>query len=125
MGMGLSVDDFGTGYSSLRHLSSLPVSGLKIAPGFVADLERGSSENVIVHAIVLMADSLGKSIIAEGIETAEQLERVQMAGCLAGQGFFLSRPLTGEQVDLLIDRLAKRPDHGSVAHRDTANSMFR
>ena len=125
LGIGLCVDDFGTGYSSLRHLSSLPVSGLKIAPGFVTDLERGSNENVIVHAIVLIADSLGKSIIAEGIETAEQLERLQVAGCKAGQGYFLSRPLTAEQVDLLITKLIAQAEHPSVAHRDTAYSLFR
>ena len=73
LGVGLSVDDFGTGYSSLRHLSTLPVNSLKIDRAFVAEMQRGSNEAAVVRAIVLLGNSLGKSIIAEGIETAEQL----------------------------------------------------
>jgi len=105
-GVGLSVDDFGTGYSSLRHLSKLPVNGLKLAPGFVADLDRSANGMAIVHSIVLMARSLGKSIIAEGIESAEQLARLQEAGCIAGQGYFLARPLAVGVVDQFLDGLA-------------------
>ena len=105
-GVGLSVDDFGTGYSSLRHLSNLPVNGLKLAPGFVADLDRGANGMAIVHSIVLMARSLGKSIIAEGIETAEQLARLQETGCVAGQGYFLARPLPVDVANQFLDDLA-------------------
>jgi EAL domain-containing protein (putative c-di-GMP-specific phosphodiesterase class I) len=123
-GVGLTVDDFGSGYSSLRHLSSLPVNGLKLAPGFVAEMERGDNESVIVHAIVLIADSLGKSIIAEGIETAGQMERLQAAGCQAGQGFYLSRPLVPQQVELLLDKLLQSTGPLPAAHRDTAHSLF-
>jgi diguanylate cyclase (GGDEF)-like protein/PAS domain S-box-containing protein len=104
-GVGVSVDDFGTGYSSLRHLSSLPVNELKLDRGFVADLERGASEETVVQAIVMMGRSLGKVITAEGIETAEQLARLKHAGCRAGQGFYLSPPLAAEEVDRLLERM--------------------
>jgi EAL domain-containing protein (putative c-di-GMP-specific phosphodiesterase class I) len=105
-GIGLSVDDFGTGYSSLKHLSSLPVNELKLDRCFVADLERGLGDETIVRSIILMGTSLGKTIMAEGIETAGQLARLKAAGCQAGQGYFLSRPLAAEQVDELLDQLS-------------------
>ena len=126
-GIALSLDGFGTGASSLRHLVKLPVSGLKIAPAFVADLvngQTGESGHAIVHALVTMAESVAKSVAAEGIATAEQLERLQMAGCRAGQGAFLSRPLTASQVGQLLDRLMDQPLSVSMAHRDTARAMF-
>jgi diguanylate cyclase (GGDEF)-like protein/PAS domain S-box-containing protein len=111
-GVGVSIDDFGTGYSSLRHLSILPVNELKIDRGFVADLERGASEETVVQAIAMMGRSLGKVITAEGIETAAQLARLKQAGCQAGQGFFLSPPLTAEAVDRWLERT-----HGDSAPR--------
>ena len=107
-GVGLSVDDFGTGYSSLRHLSSLPVDSLKIDRAFVADLHRGSNEAAVVRAIVLLGNSLGKSIIAEGIETPSQMDQLLQMGCTAGQGFHLSRPLAPELIDDLLDALAEQ-----------------
>ena len=106
LGVGLSVDDFGTGYSSLRHLSSLPVNSLKIDRAFVADLQRGSNEAAVVRAIVLLGNSLGKTIIAEGIETPAQMEQLLQMGCTAGQGFHLSRPLAPALIDQLLDDLA-------------------
>ena len=106
LGVGLSVDDFGTGYSSLRHLSSLPVNSLKIDRAFVADLQRGSNEAAVVRAIILLGNSLGKSIIAEGIETAEEMEQLRRMGCSAGQGFHLSRPLAAELIDRMLAGLA-------------------
>jgi diguanylate cyclase (GGDEF)-like protein/PAS domain S-box-containing protein len=102
LGVGLSVDDFGTGYSSLRHLSRLPVSSLKIDRSFVDDLKRDADDGAVVRAIVLLGNSLGKDIIAEGIETPDQVERLQEIGCTAGQGFHLSRPLTPEMADELL-----------------------
>ena len=105
LGVGLSVDDFGTGYSSLRHLSSLPVSSLKIDRAFVADLRRGSNEAAVVRAIVLLGNTLGKSIIAEGIETLDEMEQLRQMGCTLGQGFHLSRPLPSHQIDEMLNRL--------------------
>ena len=123
-GVSVNIDDFGTGYSSLRHLSNLPINGLKLDRGFVADLERGANENTIVRAIVMMGQSLGKSIMAEGIETAEQLARLKQAGCQAGQGFFLSRPLTAEGVDELLGRILRETDPLPAAPRDSAHALL-
>jgi len=103
LGIGLSVDDFGTGYSSLRHLSSLPVNSLKIDRAFIADLQRGSNEAAVVKSIVLLGNSLGKSIIAEGIETPAQVEQLQQMGCTIGQGYHLSRPLLPQRIDKMLD----------------------
>jgi diguanylate cyclase (GGDEF)-like protein/PAS domain S-box-containing protein len=92
LGVGVSLDDFGTGHSSLRHLSALPVSSLKIDRRFVQELRRGSSEVAVLRAIVLLAASLGKSIVAEGIESAEQSEQLRLLGCPSGQGHHLRGP---------------------------------
>ena len=102
-GFGLSVDDFGTGYSSLRHLSSLPVDSLKIDRAFIAELQVGSNEAAVVKAIIQLGNSLGKSIIAEGIETAHQMKQLRRMGCDTCQGFFLSKPLSALQVDRLLE----------------------
>ncbi|HEY2977077.1 MAG TPA: EAL domain-containing protein [Burkholderiaceae bacterium] len=110
LGVGLSVDDFGTGYSSLKHLSSLPVNSLKIDRAFVADLHRDSDEAAVVRAIILLGNSLGKSIIAEGIETAAQMDQLRQMGCSVGQGFHMSRPLAAELIDKMLG--------GLVAHVD-------
>jgi diguanylate cyclase (GGDEF)-like protein/PAS domain S-box-containing protein len=102
MGVGLSVDDFGTGYSSLSHLSKLPISSLKIDRSFVAQLDGLSVETEIVRALVQLGRVLGKRVIAEGIETADQLERLRAIGCGFVQGFLLGRPLGPEQVATLL-----------------------
>ena len=106
LGVGLSVDDFGTGYSSLQHLSSLPVNSLKIDRGFIAQLHSGSNEAAVVRAVILLGKSLGKAIIAEGIETEEQLEQLREMGCEVGQGYHLSRPLPAESIDKMLRSMA-------------------
>jgi diguanylate cyclase (GGDEF)-like protein len=123
LGVGLSVDDFGTGYSSLRHLSNLPVNSLKIDRAFAAEMHRGLNESAVVRGIVVLGHSLGKSIIAEGIETAEQLDQLRNMGCTQGQGFHLARPLTAEGVEALLDSLTTLPHIGLSArvHEHTAS----
>jgi EAL domain-containing protein (putative c-di-GMP-specific phosphodiesterase class I) len=123
-GIGLAIDDFGAGYSSLRHLSSLPVDSLKLDCGFVADLERGIREETVVRAIVMMGQSLGKTVMAEGIESAGQLARLKQAGCQAGQGFFLSPPLPPDEVDVLLDRLLADAPRAAPAAPDTRASQL-
>ncbi len=102
LGVGLSVDDFGTGYSSLSHLSTLPINSLKIDRSFVARLDGVSVETEIVRAVVQLGGTLGKRVIAEGIETKEQLERLRNLGCCYAQGFLLARPQSVEQVEALL-----------------------
>ncbi|MBP6543004.1 MAG: EAL domain-containing protein, partial [Piscinibacter sp.] len=105
LGVGLSIDDFGTGYSSLSYLSTLPIDSLKIDASFVRGMRNGSKEAEVVRAIVTLGASLGKSVIAEGIETESQFDQLRGMGCESGQGYHLSRPLAVENVELLLDRI--------------------
>ena len=97
--MHLIIDDFGTGYSSLARLKKLPVTALKVDRSFVDGLGRDSSDLSIVDAIINMADSLTLGVIAEGVETAEQLEILQSLGARMGQGFLWSRALPDSDLE--------------------------
>jgi predicted signal transduction protein with EAL and GGDEF domain len=103
LGVGLSVDDFGTGYSSLAYLSSMPISSLKIDASFVRRLQADGKDSEIVRAVIQLGGALGKSVIAEGIETHGQSQRLRELGCSMGQGYHLSRPLAPEQLGALLD----------------------
>lgn len=105
LGVGLAADDFGTGYSSLAYLASLPLDTLKIDHTFIASLELGpEGNNVIVRSIISLAHTLGLTVIAEGVETAEQLAFLRGEGCDVIQGFLLGRPVSAEQVPELLAR---------------------
>jgi diguanylate cyclase (GGDEF)-like protein/PAS domain S-box-containing protein len=105
LGVSLAIDDFGTGYSSLAYLSSLPIDSLKIDRSFVHGMRMGSKDAEIVRAIVSLGATLGKSVVAEGIETVSQLAQLRALGCEHGQGFHLSRPLTAPQAEALLECL--------------------
>ena len=107
-GVGLSLDNFGTGYSSLQHLPTLPVHSLKIDRGFVNEMQRRVDQTALLRAIVLLGNSVGKSVIAGGIETSAQLEQLRKMGCTAGQGYYLARPLAAERVDRMLDALVAK-----------------
>jgi diguanylate cyclase (GGDEF)-like protein/PAS domain S-box-containing protein len=106
LGVGLSVDDFGTGYSSLSHLSTLPIDSLKVDRSFVRGLRTDTKEAAVVRAVVQLGLSLGKSVVAEGIETPAQLAQLREMGCDLGQGFHLGAPLSPDGVARLLDTLA-------------------
>ncbi|WP_418314799.1 putative bifunctional diguanylate cyclase/phosphodiesterase [Piscinibacter sakaiensis] len=108
LGVGLSVDDFGTGYSSLSHLSNLPIDSLKIDRSFVENLAADSKEAAVIRAIVLLGHSLDKQVVAEGIETQDQLAQLRELGCDVAQGYLISRPLDEAAVDSFLDRLLRR-----------------
>jgi diguanylate cyclase (GGDEF)-like protein len=104
LGVGLALDDFGTGYSSLSHLERFPVDFVKIDKSFVdrpGSEERGRRR--LVPQLVGLAHALGIEAVAEGVETAEQLEELRVAGCDAAQGYYLSRPLPGSEVAALLE----------------------
>ena len=99
-GIHLSIDDFGTGYSSMSYLKRLPIDQLKIDRSFVHDLP-GEGE-AIVTAIIAMAHSLHLKVVAEGVETLQQVEFLRKAGCDNVQGFFFARPMTAAQLTALL-----------------------
>jgi diguanylate cyclase (GGDEF)-like protein/PAS domain S-box-containing protein len=108
LGLRLAVDDFGTGQSSLSHLSRLPVDSLKIDRSFIHQLQWGSDDSAVVRAIVQLAASLRKVVVAEGIETAAQAAQLREMGCTYGQGFHLGTPLSAMDASALL-QLRGRP----------------
>ncbi|HEV8619856.1 MAG TPA: EAL domain-containing protein [Nitrospiraceae bacterium] len=98
----ISIDDFGTGYSSLSYLQRLPIDNLKIDQSFVAEIKSAGESLEIVRSIITLAHSLGKDVIAEGVETGEQLALLRSLGCEYGQGYFFSKPLETEAAGKLI-----------------------
>jgi EAL domain-containing protein (putative c-di-GMP-specific phosphodiesterase class I) len=109
MGVRIALDDFGTGYSSLAHLRTFRVNTLKIDRSFVEQLGAEGSDGAIVAGVVAMAHALGMDVVAEGVETGEQLRKVMDMDCDNAQGFFFARPLTSEVMGRLL------ADHLSVA----------
>src|SRR5581483_11683377 len=98
IGARISMDDFGTGYSSLNYLRSFPFDKIKIDRSFVRDIANSPDGLAIVRAIVSMASSLGISVVAEGIETAEQYQLLRKERCTELQGFYLSAPQPAEKL---------------------------
>jgi diguanylate cyclase (GGDEF)-like protein len=96
LGLGLSVDDFGTGYSSLSYLKRLPVSEIKIDRSFVRDLLVDPDDETLCKTIISMGHNLGLQVIAEGVESAEQLSYLKELGCDLAQGYHIGRPMTEE-----------------------------
>jgi EAL domain-containing protein (putative c-di-GMP-specific phosphodiesterase class I) len=102
LGIVLALDDFGTGYSSLSYLNRFPLDELKIDRGFVTHLTEERQSRSIVSAIVAMAHGLDMKVIAEGVETPEQLEFLRRQGCDFVQGYLLSRPLPAERFERFL-----------------------
>lgn len=103
IGVGVWLDDFGTGFSGLSHLRRVPVDGVKIDRSFITDLLRDPNDLALTTSVIAMANSLGISVVAEGIENEGQHDLLRERGCSLGQGFYLSRPLAGDEVARLFD----------------------
>ena len=99
----VAIDDFGTGYSSLAYLRKFNIDYVKIDRSFTSNIHPGSSDLVLCEAIIVMSHKLGKKVVAEGIETQEQLDLLKAAGCDFGQGYLFSRPVPANEFENLIN----------------------
>jgi predicted signal transduction protein with EAL and GGDEF domain len=104
LGVRLSLDDFGTGYSSLSYLRKFPFQKIKLDRSFVKDLGRDAGSVAIVRAVSSLGRDLGMTILVEGIETQEQLDRVKLEGCTEGQGFLFGRPVPAREIRIALDK---------------------
>jgi EAL domain-containing protein (putative c-di-GMP-specific phosphodiesterase class I) len=97
-GVTIAIDDFGMGYSSMVRLKTLPVDVLKVDRSFLANVTEDVSDASIVESLVSVGHSLGKKVVAEGVETVEQLSFLKSAGCDVAQGFFINRPMPAADI---------------------------
>jgi EAL domain-containing protein (putative c-di-GMP-specific phosphodiesterase class I) len=104
IGVHLALDDFGTGYSSLSYVQRFPIDTLKIDQSFVQDIATDGDSATIVKAVISMGNSLHMRVVAEGIETREQLDFLKRYGCPVGQGFYFSRPVPALEFGKLLER---------------------
>ncbi|HEV2075990.1 MAG TPA: EAL domain-containing protein, partial [Thermoleophilaceae bacterium] len=107
-GVRLAVDDFGTGYSSLRYLRRFPIDTLKIDKVFVEDLGKSGEEPALAQAILELGRNFGMQVVAEGVETADQVERLLALGCAYGQGFHFAGPTDPERLPALLTGLPRQ-----------------
>jgi EAL domain-containing protein (putative c-di-GMP-specific phosphodiesterase class I) len=116
LGVQLSIDDFGTGYSSLSYLQRFPIDTLKIDRSFVSQMIENEENFQIVRTIVSLAQNLGMDVVAEGVETEEQLALLRQLDCENGQGFFFSNPLEASELDEFIASF-------SLKHESSSNHL--
>jgi EAL domain-containing protein (putative c-di-GMP-specific phosphodiesterase class I) len=128
----IAVDDFGTGYSSLNYLSRLPVDRLKMDRGLIHGMTAQAKDAAIVRAVISLGRELGFTVLAEGVETEEQLEMLDSLGCQQAQGYLLTPPIPAAEARSLMWRRwgargtvhipSLRPAIAAVAHLNTRQS---
>ena len=111
MGVHISIDDFGTGYSSLARLKKFPIESVKIDRSFIGDVAVDADDAAIVSAVIAMAHNLRLKVVAEGVETLEQVRFLRERNCDEVQGFLISRPISADRVcNFALHRAASRLD---------------
>ena len=114
LGIRIAMDDFGTGYSSLTYLQCFPFDKIKIDRSFVKDITENTGSLNIVRAVAALAQGMGMTATAEGVETREQLDKIKSEGCTEMQGFLFSRPLPAAEIERLFlsgcEAAGRRPD---------------
>jgi EAL domain-containing protein (putative c-di-GMP-specific phosphodiesterase class I) len=123
IGVRLAVDDFGTGYSSLSYLTRFPIDTLKLDQSFVHDMVSSSDDAIVVSAVIGMGKSLKHRVIAEGVETLEQLAFLQTHGCDEGQGYYFNRPVVAQQFGKLLE--TGRPSQAFSPGKAVRDSLYR
>jgi diguanylate cyclase (GGDEF)-like protein/PAS domain S-box-containing protein len=108
LGVQVQIDDFGVGYSSLGYLSTLPLGALKIDRSLVKGINEDSKHKEVIKAIVTLTNRLNISVVAEGVETIEQVEYLRTAGCILGQGFYFSEPMAAERTQSWLEGYKER-----------------
>jgi EAL domain-containing protein (putative c-di-GMP-specific phosphodiesterase class I) len=109
LGVRLSIDDFGTGYSSLSYLKLFPVDAVKVDRSFVDGLGSDPNDSALVAGIIAMAAALGLEVIAEGVETHDQLDNLRRLHCRQAQGFYLARPMPAEEFRQMLTEGVRWP----------------
>ena len=115
MGVRLAIDDFGTGYSSLSNLKRFPLDTIKVDRSFISDIPSNSDDMAITSAIIAMGRSLGLTVIAEGVETGEQLGFLRDHGCHEYQGYFFSKPVDAREIGALLRSYDRAKDQRPLA----------
>ena len=121
-GLRVAIDDFGTGYSSLAYLKALPLDYLKIDKRLCQDIAGSTRDRIVVRSVIDMARSLGLDVIAEGVETEEQLGLLAQEGCTLYQGFLCSPPVGTEELAALVER-GRRPETIQTIREEDPNGQ--
>ena len=122
LGVSISIDDFGTEYSSLSRLKLLPVDRIKMDMQFVQGIESSEKDQAITKVIINLAKSLNIKVIAEGVETAPQMDYLSSKMCDEAQGYFLYRPMPAEKIDEILLRSAQALDESRTERDFSGNS---
>lgn len=121
LGISIAMDDFGTGYSSLSYLRNYPFNVLKIDRSFVNDITVDSSDRELINAAIAMAHGLNLKVVAEGVETKEQLDVLKTMGCDYAQGYLFGKPMPASDMTAMVKSFSHQSANESGTHHTNPN----